>query len=350
MQTIIFALILSLAGLSSMQALAGNTSDYKFTASKLTGKSTPRYPSNELHRGKEGWVILSYVVDKNGKVIDPIVEDSSGQKSFEKSAIKAAKKLKYQAATLNGQPVQQCINKVKMSFSIHGGSRGASRRFARTFNKVAKHLNKGEIAQAEQLMTKLDSTGKWNLYEDAWYWYLKSKIAAVLKQDEQHYQALIKAIAYEGNHIPNKLYIDALKGLYLEQVKRQYYGDAFTTISTLTPFADKDSNIGKLIKHSQQLKAAIDENQAYPVNGSIAHGQAWTHKLYRREFSFDIDSGKLQSFEIRCDRKRRRFDIGETQTWKVPARWGECTIYVHGEDNTEFKLYEHSPQAVAGGN
>ena len=47
------------------------------------------YPDRELRFGREGWVILSYVVRTDGLVRDVVIEDSSGVPAFEEAAVKA---------------------------------------------------------------------------------------------------------------------------------------------------------------------------------------------------------------------------------------------------------------------
>lgn len=58
----------------------------------------PLYPLSARERGQEGWVELSFIVSADGRVLDPIVERSSGQAVFERAALDAATRLLYSAA------------------------------------------------------------------------------------------------------------------------------------------------------------------------------------------------------------------------------------------------------------
>jgi protein TonB len=62
----------------------------------------PRYPIPEAEAGVEGWVVLSFVVKPDGTVREAIIEDSSGRKAFEKSAVNSVKEWRYEPATMNG--------------------------------------------------------------------------------------------------------------------------------------------------------------------------------------------------------------------------------------------------------
>ena len=79
----------------------------------------PKYPKHAARNGQEGWVKLSFVIDQQGNVLDPIVEDSSGIKSLEKAARIALKKWKYDPAKRDGEAIEQCQMTVQLDFKMH---------------------------------------------------------------------------------------------------------------------------------------------------------------------------------------------------------------------------------------
>ena len=98
----IISLIFSLAN-ANANANADETiadQDNNQASSKLVSTSTlaipvsrvaPRYPLAMARAGSEGWVQMSFVIAKDGSVIDPIIADSSGSRRFENAALKAVK-------------------------------------------------------------------------------------------------------------------------------------------------------------------------------------------------------------------------------------------------------------------
>ncbi|NCT48373.1 MAG: TonB family protein, partial [Paraglaciecola sp.] len=54
-------------------------------------RTPPKYPVDAARKSQEGWTRLSFVIDKEGNVVDPIIQDSSGVKSIDKEALKAIK-------------------------------------------------------------------------------------------------------------------------------------------------------------------------------------------------------------------------------------------------------------------
>ena len=71
---------------------------------------TLQFPSELRISGNEGWVQLSYIVDKEGNVKDPIVEASIGGPAFDKTAKEALNSLKYTPATFKGTKVEQAVS------------------------------------------------------------------------------------------------------------------------------------------------------------------------------------------------------------------------------------------------
>lgn len=69
-------------------------------------RTTATYPSRALQRGIEGFVELSFTVDRFGSVVDPIVINAVPEGIFERSALQAIAKWKYSPAMNNGEPVE----------------------------------------------------------------------------------------------------------------------------------------------------------------------------------------------------------------------------------------------------
>lgn len=67
----------------------------------------PQYPTRAAQRGIEGWILLAFTVDKQGSVVDDSVKviDSEPQNIFNRSAIRAALKFKYEPRVRNGKTV-----------------------------------------------------------------------------------------------------------------------------------------------------------------------------------------------------------------------------------------------------
>ena len=81
-------------------------------------KVKPIYPPAALQRKIEGWVIIEFVVTKNGSVRDPVIIEYDPLPIFNKSALKAAVKFKYKPRIVNGEPIEVAGVRNKIIFKI----------------------------------------------------------------------------------------------------------------------------------------------------------------------------------------------------------------------------------------
>ena len=80
----------------------------------------PRYPEGKRKKGEIGWTIVNYMVDPSGKTYDITVRSSSGERSFDRAAIKAVRKFLYEPPTYNGTSVK--VNNVQIDLTFRLGN------------------------------------------------------------------------------------------------------------------------------------------------------------------------------------------------------------------------------------
>ena len=78
----------------------------------------PRYPSKAKKRGLEGEVILSFTIDPTGRPVDISIVSATPKRVFEREAIRALKKWKYQPKVVNGKAIAQVGQTVKVEFEL----------------------------------------------------------------------------------------------------------------------------------------------------------------------------------------------------------------------------------------
>jgi periplasmic protein TonB len=81
-------------------------------------KVQPVYPRRALQRGIEGYVIVEFVVTKNGSVRDPVVIEADPEGVFDSAAMKAALKFKYKPRVVDGEAIEVPGVRNKISFAI----------------------------------------------------------------------------------------------------------------------------------------------------------------------------------------------------------------------------------------
>ncbi|HCZ9540069.1 TPA: energy transducer TonB [Vibrio alginolyticus] len=78
----------------------------------------PRYPSKALKRRVEGYVIMRFTIDATGRPKDIEVIEAEPERIFEREAIRALKKWKYQPKVEDGVSIEQFGQTAKVEFKL----------------------------------------------------------------------------------------------------------------------------------------------------------------------------------------------------------------------------------------
>ncbi|ROV58033.1 energy transducer TonB [Vibrio ponticus] len=78
----------------------------------------PRYPAKALRRGAEGFVVLKFTIDPTGRPTDIEVVDAKPRRMFEKEAVRALRKWKYQPKVEDGSALSQFGQTVRLEFKL----------------------------------------------------------------------------------------------------------------------------------------------------------------------------------------------------------------------------------------
>ncbi len=332
-------------GLASTFALAEDTNKVDTTPLAVTlaaepiKRTQPIYPRTAAMRRQEGWVRLSYVIDEQGKVLDPIVHDSSGNKAFEKAALKAIKNWEYAPATVDGEPVQQCYSRIQMDFKMKDTEPTVTRRFRNTYQKVMSAINEGDLVQASELTAKLEQDAFFNHTENNFFWMLQVHLAEATNDSSMLLQALNR-IKFSGRgYLSDDAYLSMLQKLFVEQLKANKLALALETYNEVI---DTDSNsevAKKLTPYKDKIEAVIANADPLVIAG-VGKGEGfWSHKLARSQFEL-VAKAPVDKVEIRCDNKRSSYNQVSANTFIIPNQWGQCMVYIDADAGSEFTLVE----------
>ncbi|QFI37107.1 energy transducer TonB [Moritella marina ATCC 15381] len=78
----------------------------------------PRYPSRAMKQGAQGWVKMSFTIDTLGRPVDIKIMDAKPRRLFNKSAVKALRKWKYQPQLEEGKAIMQVNQTVTLEFKL----------------------------------------------------------------------------------------------------------------------------------------------------------------------------------------------------------------------------------------
>lgn len=306
-------------------------------SAKVVKQPWPEYPVSLARKGIEGWVELSYVIDKQGNVIDPIVENSSGYKEFERSAIKALKRWQFEPAKENGEPVEQCDTKVRLSFALHKSGSSVTKSFLAVYDQVLAAINNQKYDDAKALLTELKEKKMSTLGEDAYYWSLEGYLAQSTGDKDA-------ALEYYLNVDPTR--IQPSHNQYVQQqtlmlaVEQGHWATALATFDRLRAGLGEQPLPNNLIELEGKIQTLIANSEPLFYTGKINDRGFWRIKLVRHQFEIGAVTGQLQELEVRCNHQRHVYQPEPNKSWHLPQQWQGCSVYVTGTPGSQFQLAE----------
>jgi TonB family protein len=309
----------------------------------------PRYPRSSAMRMQEGWVEISYVIDKDGNVIDPVVTDSSGEKAFEKSALKAMKKWEFSPAIQNGEAIEQCDSKIRLDFMLGIEEKGVRKKFRQAYLKADTALKEGELDEAQEILAEMRGNKIWNRSENAWFWLLSGRIAEKAGNSEVELASLHRANdQMEVGYLGTEIYHYNLYRIFILELDKRNYKQAYNTFEKLQTLEGADRFVDNLKPYFEQVGDLLSSDK--PLIQSITIGERGTklHELHRNAFTLSVTSGELDMLDIRCLNKRTKYTVEPDAMWKIPEKWGQCNILFEGDEGTTFDIIEVTDNALVG--
>mgnify|MGYP000654160694 CR=1 FL=1 len=304
----------------------------------------PIYPRDAARRGQEGWVIVSYVIGKDGKVNSAVVDESSNGKVFNRATLRAIKQWEFEPTTVNGKAIEQCKNNVRMEFTLGSDNKGARRTFIRKYNDAVEFIDNKSYPEARELIDKLHKGGSWNLYEDAWLLSLEAEYYRNTGELNEEYDALTSLSYGKTDYLGKSQTLRALVRLFQLTVDKKYYKSALRAARLVKKIDDEKLVFTKLVNTVNQIERFLIEGGNYLVNGTLESG-VWNYYLARNSFSFSGDTSHLRKLDIRCDNKYLTYKVEDKSVWNIPESYGSCAIYVYGEEDSTVKLIEVAKNA-----
>ncbi|WP_299773534.1 energy transducer TonB [uncultured Pseudoteredinibacter sp.] len=300
------------------------------------------YPKKELSLGREGSVIVSYVVNTDGSVTDAVIVDSEGGVGFEKHALKYIRKAKFIPAKLNGVSIKSSNQKHKLTWALNSGRRGVSKKFLAKYRTLQIQLSNNQLEEYAKTISGFEEKLVKNTEERAWFSLLQANYYRLVGDKDSYLTYLNRTLSYESPQIPKKMHSSAIASLYSEQVKQRKYVEAFETAERISSKYNKHPMLDEILKHKAKVVASLEKTQVITTSGKISTSERpWHHSLYRRHIGVEVTEGKLNKMDIRCDRKATTIEItSQAQSWKIPKSWGHCVVQLWGDRDSRFRLLE----------
>ncbi|MGB5512307.1 MAG: energy transducer TonB [Woeseiaceae bacterium] len=309
-------------------------------------QALPDYPGHMVRNGQEGWVWVSYVVSAAGRVIDPIIMDSSGGPGFETAIRDAMEKWRFEPPA-SGEEIP--LNSVAVRSEIYRGRDAATSNFIRRYRRIVTHLHFEEYAEARKLVDETYELGGWNLYESAMLWLMIGRVDGAEGDLIGKLEAYRRALAIATrNAIGGDDRRELLSRIFELEDRFGQYASAVRTFNKLEKELDNSAEIARFGPRAREILALMQESKTLSARATIYNpcdcdtGQPlWTYRPARRTFSFANLSGNVIGFEARCETKRIHGNVEVGPSWTLAPGWGSCRVFVLGEDGASFDFVEH---------
>ncbi|MGB1262194.1 MAG: energy transducer TonB [Cognaticolwellia sp.] len=302
---------------------------------------TPKYPKEAARQSREGWAKLSFIIEKDGSVSNVITKETSGSKDLTLAAKKAVMKWQYEPAMENGEPIQQCANDVLMMFRMDGnGASGATRRFQSLYKKTQTALSAKNYPKTKELLKRFDKIKYLHLSENNYLQLLSAQYASEIDEHALQLSHLNKIVLADTPENAKQL-LSILDQKFIIEIKLNRLKSAYNTFKRIKKMSIAAPYLEGYQEILKRVDNFINSDNELIVNGDIRSNDYWYHALVRNEFTLSNISGELTKMDIRCANKRHIYSIENNNTWKIPATWQQCQIFIFGENNATFSLIEH---------
>lgn len=338
-----FFIVMTFA-LPSSFAKAENISKYLTTIvqPEPIKRVSPKYPINAAKNKREGWAKASFIIEKDGSVSNILVNETSGSSEFAKVSKKAIAQWKYKPAFENGEPIQQCVNSVKINFRMsskgEGGEKGVRRTFLLKYKKARKSLEAKDYNDVKLVLTEMDALKRRHLSENNYLHLLWADYEKAMGDKENE---LFHLYRISVNTLSDELKFSVLNSIFqleLVQNKFRYANATYLKLSKLSIAEPYMAGYKELIA---KVNDFIGGEQNIVITANMYDKDYWSYQLVRNEFSLVNVEGKLHKLDVRCANKRHVYTVEENSTWKIPKTWKSCDVYIYGDNNVKFNLVEH---------
>lgn len=334
-----FALLAFLAVQSEFSFAQEAADDEGFIEPEVNVYQFPEYPKEAIDKDLTGWVYLQFMVDTNGRAYDVILVDSSGEKSFESAAMRAAQQTSYFPATMNGNPVIARDTRV-VEFTIEGTAQGPSPRFFERYGSLQKLISDGKQRAAERSIRRLRQTSR-TRFENSWLGIADYTFEKRWGTKQSQLDALNRAIAYvaTSHYLSADTFESALISKFLLEVNLKYFKTALSTLEKLQRQEVVDDEVlAGLQTYVEQIERLRNNQTPFSVGYEFPANRNWEYDLLWNSFSLRTVSGNASSLTVLCDRGTKQLTFEREVTHEMDGDVGNCSVYVHGSQGDEVLL------------
>jgi hypothetical protein len=294
----------------------------------------------EEGEAREGWVKLRYSVLADGTTADVHVVDAMPPGLDPLSAMLAAHAWTFEPAMADGVPIDWHNNHAIIVFNREQTAHAAWPQFAATYEEVADLIARGEYGEARSRNERMRRELAVTLEEMAF----GQMQLAVIEHASGDAHAALDAIRRATEPTVERLGDEelelALEHRFALELELGRAADALTTYERglelgRVPSSERLARLGESL---ERTLAAPEANLA--ARGRIGSNEQWDHSLTWPIFAIGDVDGRVEGLQLVCNRGKATLPLEEDVQMAIPAGWGECALFVDGQPETTFVVYE----------
>ena len=216
----------------------------------LIEQPIPEFPKTELIRGREGWVLLSYDVLRDGTVFSPVIEASSGSDAFNDAALEAVSRWRY-------IPGEARNDKVLLHFVYERKQPFVSKKFFARDRKVHAEIDKGKFDSAQERIDEMRRKDDLTAVELAYTYVSEGRIHGARGDKEGQLALFRRAMINDGRWLSRNDYLKLLRASVILELQLRDFSSALRDYGILT-----ETDVGR------KMAADIEEPMAKIVSAA----------------------------------------------------------------------------------
>lgn len=292
--------------------------------------------------GREGWALFNYIVTKEGRVIEPLVLDYSGDEYYLRKARKYLTKLEFKAASYQGQAIATSTS----GLIYHGmrlsrkDNRLAGKQFIEQYELTQKSMAGGELELAGQQLNELRNNYTKNLAEQAWFAWLSSTYAYLA---EQHFDFVRESrvstyLAYR--RLTNQTLGKAYLNLYHGQMFLGHYKGAMQTLDRLQKSGRIQLSESDRSKLWQAAESQLNSSQITVSKYKFYKNSYVQHSVHRPVIKLLSDTTSILDIQLRCPNNMQRITLTTGNRIDAGENYEQCELLMLGEEGNKVVLQE----------
>ena len=249
----------------------------------------PLFPTSELTRGREGWVLLNYTLGDDGIVVNSSIEDSSGSDAFNNAALKAARDWRFESTE------EQELN-VLLSFVYERRRPMYDRKFIAYYTKAHEAIDHGDLDDAQERIDAIRDNDDLTPYELASSFIVEGRVAAERGNQAEQLRCFRRAMLNKGRWVARETYLKLLYAAAVLEIQQQDFASALRDYELLTETRTGRKIAADLEEPIQAVRAVVesDGNVAPPY---MAANMEMSIERELRRSSLDEDTRMRSSQE-----------------------------------------------------